>query len=80
MNWNKKQDMNCKLDTLISSAITDISSVYPDIKGKKKKRENRREPQNKAKNRAKEDLTALPWRKPERAMLLTELPKSIASP
>ena len=79
MNWNKKQDMNCKLDTLISSAITDISSVYPDIKGKKK-RENRREPQNKAKKRAKEDLTALPWRKPERAMLLTELPKSIASP
>ena len=80
MNWNKKQDMNCKLDTLISSSITDISSVYPDIKGKKKKRENRREPQNKAKHRAKEDLTALPWRKPERAMLLTELPKSIASP
>lgn len=29
--------MNCRLDTLILSAITDISFVYPDIKGKKKK-------------------------------------------
>ena len=74
--------MNCRLDTLILSAITDISFVYPDIKGKKKKREreNRRELQNEAKNRVKEDLTVLPWRKREREMLLTELPKSIASP
>lgn len=73
--------MNCRLDTLILSAITDISFVYPDIKGKKKReRENRRELQNEAKNRVKEDLTVLPWRKRAREMLLTELPKSIASP
>ena len=68
--------MNCRLDTLIPSAITDISSVYHDIKGLKKRereKENRRELQNEAKNRVKEDLTVLPWRKPEREMLLTRI-------
>ena len=33
--------MNCRLDTLIPSAITDISSAYHDIKGKKKKKRER---------------------------------------
>ena len=42
-------------------------------KKKERERENRRELQNEAKNRVKEDLTVLPWRKPEREMLLTRI-------
>lgn len=73
--------MNCRLDTLILSAITNISLYILTLRVKKK-REREKIGEN-FKMRPKIELRKILLcclGESEREMLLTELPKSIASP